>query len=273
MTSTKKSTQKTKKDSSFILNLTLKSTDLKKEYQKYLLEIQKNFESKGFRKGKAPLDVVEKNISQDKVIQEISSHLISHLYSDEIKKQKLNPIIQPKVNVLNPPLTIDKDWQIEITACEKPELTLDPKYKAAVKKINAQKEDKDSKNNKKLDAIFEKLVSLSKVNLPDILVEADLNAHLNSVFEQLQKSNKTFESYLKDKKLTFEQYQDEIKKQIEKEWTLNLIIDHIAKVEKIDIKEEDVKAVVNSNPQLAQNVNMVYYLLQQQNVVKYLQSL
>ncbi|PIT89462.1 MAG: trigger factor, partial [Candidatus Levybacteria bacterium CG10_big_fil_rev_8_21_14_0_10_36_7] len=44
--------------------------------QHVLAEIQATFEKKGFRKGKAPLDVVEQNISPQAVIEEVLNHLL-----------------------------------------------------------------------------------------------------------------------------------------------------------------------------------------------------
>ena len=62
--------------------------DIKKEHQEHLKQFQANFETKGFRKGKAPLDVVEQNINPEKLFEEVASHLISHAYGEKIKKHK-----------------------------------------------------------------------------------------------------------------------------------------------------------------------------------------
>jgi len=73
------------KDKSFILNLEIKVEDIRQEYQKTLKSIQLNFETKGFRKGKAPLDVVESQISPQKIFEEVATNLISYQYSDAVK--------------------------------------------------------------------------------------------------------------------------------------------------------------------------------------------
>ena len=89
------------KDKSFVLNLNIKVADIQKEYQQTLKSIQANFETKGFRKGKAPLSVVESQVSPQKIFEEVASHLISHRYSDAVKDHQLKPIIQPQVKFKN----------------------------------------------------------------------------------------------------------------------------------------------------------------------------
>ena len=59
------------KDKSFVLNLNIKVADIQKEYQQTLKSIQANFETKGFRKGKAPLSVVESQVSPQKIFEEV----------------------------------------------------------------------------------------------------------------------------------------------------------------------------------------------------------
>ena len=119
----------------FILNFEIKKEEIEKERQNILKEFQLEFETKGFRKGKAPLNVVESQISPEKLFEEVASHLISHFYADEIKINDLKPIIQPQVKFKNEHVDFDHDWQIEITSCELPEIEIKESYLAEIKKI------------------------------------------------------------------------------------------------------------------------------------------
>ena len=225
-------------DKSFILNLEIKNNQIQEEYQKVLVSIQKNFKTDGFRAGKVPLSIIKQNISDSKIIEEIVSHLIPPLYSQKIKKYQLKPIIQPQIKFINPPITLDKDWQIEITSCQLPPLTLKTIYQAQIKKINA------SKKEDKITQIVEILIKNSQVKLPEILIQADLQRQLSSLVDQTQQAGITINQYLQSKKTNLEQYKQNLSLQIKKQWTLNLAIDKIAQDKKMNPTDKDLQQKV-----------------------------
>jgi len=255
----------------FTLNVEIKVADIKKEYQKHLKHFQENFETKGFRKGKAPLDVVEQNINPEKIFEEVASHLISNAYGEKIKKHNLKPIIQPQVKFISKDVDFDHDWQIEITSCELPEIKLNNKYLSEIKKINSDKTTTDE--NQKIEKIIDTLVKNSKVNLSEILIESDTQNQLSQLIDQARQAGITVGDYLKNKGLTLEQYKENLKKQLTKEWTLNLAITQIAKEQKIEVSEKEITDISKTNPSLGQNVNFIYYLLTQQKVFDFLKKI
>jgi FKBP-type peptidyl-prolyl cis-trans isomerase (trigger factor) len=248
----------------FTLNIEIKVADIKDEYQEHLKHFQANFESKGFRKGKVPLDVVEQNISGEKLFEEVA-------YGEKIKEHGLKPIIQPQVKFINKDVDFDHDWQIEITSCELPEIKLNDKYLAEVKKINSDKTITDE--NQKIEKIIDSLVNNGKVKLPEILIESDTQNQLSQLIDQSRQAGISVADYLKNKGLTLEQYKENLKKQLTKEWTLNLAITQIAKEQKIEVTETEVTDISKTNPSLGQNINFIYYLLTQQKVFDFLKKL
>jgi FKBP-type peptidyl-prolyl cis-trans isomerase (trigger factor) len=254
----------------FTLSFEIKKEEIQKERQNILKEVQSEFETKGFRKGKAPLDVVEAQTSPEKIFEEVASHLISHFYADEIKANDLKPIIQPQVKFKNEHINMDHDWQVEVTSCELPEIELKEKYLDEVKKINTDKSITDE--NKKMDEIVKTLIKNTKLNLPEILVDSDTEIQLSRMVEQVTKSGSTVEKFLEEQKQTFEQYKENIKTRVIEEWTINLAISKIAKDNKIEVTEAEVKDILDKNPALAQNINMIYYLLTQQKVFDFLKK-
>lgn len=258
-----------KTDKSFVFTLLITKDEINQEYHHTLEHVAAEFESKGFRKGKAPLEVVKANVATDKLLSEVFSHLVTHLYQHRVEEHQLHPIIDPKVKIINPPLSLDKDWQVEITGCQLPLLTLSAKYKTETSTINQKKLD----DAKKLDALFDNLLTHSQVELPDILIEADTQKHLADLVEQTQQAGITVTQYLKSKNETLEEYQKKLETKVRNEWTLNLAISQIALDEKITPTEVEVKALVEKNPQLKSNPNLVYYLLTQQKVIDFLKKL
>jgi len=254
----------------FILNLEIKKEEIVKERQNALKQFQAEFETKGFRKGKAPLDVVEAQISPEKLFEEVASHLISHLYADEIKANDLKPIVQPQVKFKNEHVDFDHDWQIEITSCELPEIELQEKYLDEVKKINTDKSITDE--NQKMDQIVKTLIKNVKLDLPEILVESDTNIQLSRLVDQANQAGITVEKYLEAQKQTLDQYKETVKNRIIEEWTVNLAINKIAKDNKIEVTDAEVKDILTKNPALEKNINMIYYLLTQQKVFDFLKK-
>lgn len=254
----------------FTLSLEIKLADIKKEYQEYLKHFQANFETKGFRKGKAPLDVVEQNINPEKLFEEVASHLISHAYGEKIKEYDLKPIVQPQIKFTSKDVDFDHDWTVEITGCELPEIKLKDKYLVEIKKINTDKN--ITEENQKIEKIIETIIKNSQVELPEILIESDTQNQLTQLIDQSRQAGISVNDYLKNKGLTLEQYKENLKKQLTREWTLNLAITKIAKEQKIEVSEKEVTDITTSNPDMGKNVNFVYYILTQQKVFDFLKK-
>jgi trigger factor len=58
-----------------------------------------NVKVPGFRSGKAPVDLVEKNINQQILLEEFMEHALNDLYNLALKHEKLRPVAQPDVQL------------------------------------------------------------------------------------------------------------------------------------------------------------------------------
>ena len=65
-----------KKDRSFEIKITIPAKTILEEYQKILKEEGKRTIVKGFRKGQAPLDLVEKKLGKESIYQQLISSFI-----------------------------------------------------------------------------------------------------------------------------------------------------------------------------------------------------
>jgi len=85
-------------------------------------QLGKNVKLAGFRPGKAPQALIEKNLDQAALQSEVIETAINHFYSDTIKKEQLRPVSQPQVNIkkfvpfteLEVELTVDVIGKIEL---------------------------------------------------------------------------------------------------------------------------------------------------------------
>ncbi len=270
MTNTNQSELTRNDDKTFILRLTIKANDVKSTYQHLLEHIAADIDIHGFRKGKAPKELVEKHISNEKLLEETAQKLIPDLYQQKIKEHVLKPIIQPQIKITNPPLTIDKDWQIEIISCELPEIKLADYSKEItvlnVKNIKLSQEEK-------VNQILDLLVKKSSVILPPILTEAELNHKLSQLVDQTQQAGITVQAYLKNQNLTLDQYKEQLKSQITKEWTLNLALDSIAHSNKLEVTPQNVEEEMKKYSKNNIDPQFLQFILMQNKTIEYLQSL
>jgi len=258
------------KDHSFTLSFTVSIDEINKEYNHTLSHVAADFETKGFRKGKAPLDVVKSQISQEKMQDEVVNHILSEKYDQAVKDNNLKPATQPAVKIINPPFALDKEWQIEITSATIPEISINAKAYTEIKKINADpKIDKE----KRTDSVMKIVLANSDTKIAPIIVENEIERKLTNLVDQIQHAGLTFDSYLKNKNQTLDQLKHELEHQSIDEWTLNLAIAQISSEQKLDPTETEIKEIISKNPQLAQNPSLVIYLLTQQKVINYLLSL
>lgn len=275
MTSTSKkiSTNELKKlpDKTFVLTVTLPQKNILSEYQNLVKKVAQNFETKGFRKGKAPLDVVEKQISSEKITEEVVETLLSRAYREKSKQYDLHPITNPQIKLLNPPLTLEKDWQFEITSCETPQVKIDTKYLDKIKTANSQKNNsKEESTNKILDIIS----ASSSLDLPQIIIDNEIDHRLSHLIEQINKANLTLEKYFQSNNTNQKDYIKEQTTLIKKEWTLNLALDQIAFDQKIEVSSQEVENVAkNYPPDTKIDLNLLNYLIRQQKTLEYLASL
>jgi trigger factor len=146
------------------------------------------------------------------------------------------------------------------------------------------KEKKDEKNKeterlKQLNKIFQLLLKETQCQLPDLLLNEELNQKLSRLVDELQKLGLTLENYLKSKNITIEQLKENYKKEIDETYRLEFILNEIAEVEKIVVEPEEINQIFSKitdekEKQIAQE-NIYYYasILRKQKTLDFLLSL
>lgn len=225
-----------------------------------LSKAKENLEIKGFRKGKAPDDLVTADIGQNKTLELTLEKLISQLYPEAVSCLGLKPIVSPKIELVS--AKEGEDWQIKFIACEEPEVKLDS-YKEEIKKlmsassiwtpksgIDPTKKEKpfeeDKKKEQKLEKITSWLVENIKPEIGDLLIDSEVNRKLVELLEEIKKLGLTVDQYLSSTGKTVESLRQEFKLQSERTIRLQLILNSIAESEKIEVKSEEIEKVVSS---------------------------
>jgi FKBP-type peptidyl-prolyl cis-trans isomerase (trigger factor) len=241
-------------DGSLEIEISIPKEKVGVSYQKALAKLAKNVEIKGFRTGKAPISLVEKQIKKENIYEEIIKELVPQAYVDILKQNNIKPIVNPQIQLIS--ADEGKDWQLKAITCEKPQVVLNG-YQQSIKNATAGqkiwvpgKEDKNEEagKNQKLDLVFKTLLDVCQVKIPGLLVEEEVNQMLSRLLGQTEKLGITVEQYLQSVNKTIEQLRHEYHHQAEDTLKLEFILNQIAEEEKVVISDEDVNKMIATVP-------------------------
>jgi len=94
--------------------------------------------------------------------------------------------------------------------------------------------------NKYQDELFEAVISNSQVDVPDVMVENELNSIVEDVKRNITNQGLDFATYCSITNTTEEQVRENFRSQAEKRVALNLILEEVIKVENIEVDDEEV---------------------------------
>ena len=236
------------------LTINIPWTRIKTSYQQVLNKLAGQITLKGFRQGKAPIESAEKEIGKDKLYQETLKEILPQIYIEAIKEHQLKPIVNPQISVNS--LEENKDWQVKAITCELPRVELGDYQKNVKNSLAAEKiwtPGKDKKTppeneNQKLDKIFKALLENIKLNIPEILIQDEVNRMLTRLIDQTARLGLTVEQYLASSGKTQEKIKEEYTQQAQETLSLELILSAIADKEKIEITDEEVEKMIEAIP-------------------------
>jgi len=119
------------KDTSVTLDITATVEELAKVKNKVLHALAPRVKVAGFREGKVPMEVVEKNLDDATLQSEFLNEAINMLYVSAIKEERIRPVDQPKVNVKKFVPFTELEFSMEISVVGEIKL---PNYKKITSK-------------------------------------------------------------------------------------------------------------------------------------------
>lgn len=209
----------------------------------------------GFRKGKAPRDIAQKRIDKQDLYNEMLSRLLPDVYADSVQEHNLRPILAPRFEILS--ISDDDAWTVRAVTCELPTVEIGD-YKKAVKEelqlkkiwtptngdeTREKEETQEDKEQKVLDAI----IKSAKAQIPQVLVEEEVNHKLSKLVDQTQRLGLTVEQYLASTGKTIEGLRAEIAQQAQESIKLELALNQIADVENVTVEEAEVDQLVKAS--------------------------
>lgn len=104
------------------LDIEISAKDAANEYNKAAKKISEYVNIAGFRKGKAPRNLVEKHVGEDRIKQEALERLLPNAFHDAIAKNNLDIISQPYVESYD--FTVGEDLKVVAKVELRPEVKL-----------------------------------------------------------------------------------------------------------------------------------------------------
>ncbi len=255
-------------------DLTVPWNQIQTAYRQLLEQTARYIEIKGFRKGKAPLDLVEKKIDTGKIYGRALEKLLPKIYVDFIQKHKLKPLTDPQITPTK--AEPNQDWLFKVKIAERPQIKLG-NYQTYLKKSlqtaktksksNSKKTDKNQspqkEDNKKLKLIFDSLLKNAQVEICDLLIETETKSALSRLVSQLQPLKISLEDYAKSLKKSVKDLVEEYRKTARDNLRLEFILSELIKQENPKISDQEL-AKFKPKPQ---ETAYLKYQLQKQKVI------
>ena len=218
-------------------------SDVKKAEDRALQVLGKDVQIKGFRKGKAPIDMVGDSLDPAKVREHAVNLLLQEELPKAVKTHKLNLIGNPQLAKIDTPK--NKGWVLTLELPLMPKVILGS-YTAKVKAALKAQKDKLKEFNQKVNLVCDTLVKEAKLEVPQALIQAEVQKSLSRLIDQTQNLGVSVEQYLKSTGKTIEQIKTEYQKQAEDSLKLEFILLEVAKSEKIVVTDKEVETFINA---------------------------
>lgn len=152
----------TEENSKIKINIELDSKEWQDALKETAVKMASATNIKGFRPGKAPLDVVITQVGETKVLSEAADASIAKYYAMSIREHNIIPLAQPKISINH--LGLDKPLSFMAEVISMPKVSLGD-YKKITVKVQPIKVDK-AQVEKTIKDIQRRAAKFNEVNRP-----------------------------------------------------------------------------------------------------------
>lgn len=252
------------------LTITLSAEEVKKAQEKVWTKIIESAEVDGFRKGKAPAELVKNKVDPKKAQGEIVVDLVSTYYPQALENQKLMPVIDPKIEATE--LEPEKDYIFSVTLATRPQVTVGD-YKKAIKDVYNKKTAEHGGRGKQVlqrleevarakagtrdesvakpanlspNEVIDAITSVTTAEISDLLIEEEVNKMLSRLVNQVQAIKLDMDAYLKSQNKTAETLRTEYAAVAERQILSELALIEVAKNEGVEATDAEVEQTLNA---------------------------
>lgn len=202
----------------------------------------------GFRKCHIPEKVLLKRVGEMAVLTEMAERALGRIYPEILKEHNIDALGRPQISITK--LAPNNPLGFSIIVAVVPEITL-PDYKKIAREIRREipqepkKASEDTSDReataKHRAAITDRIIEMSEIDLPQVLVDAEIGQMFGQVEQDLARANLKIDDYISHIKKTREELAREWAPAAEKRAKLQLILNEIAKKEDIHAPAERVE--------------------------------
>jgi len=234
--------------------------------EKAAFKLGQDLEIKGFRKGKAPRDAIEKEAGLDNILREAAELAIQANYPKAIQqlteKEKTETVSPPEIEILK--LARGNPFEFKAKVWILPEVKL-PDYKKIVSQVQKRKVKVTEEEIEKLrqekakwererlrGELLEKIAAESKLEIPETLIGEEKKRMLENLKRGVSQTLQTdFKDYLTKLGKTEKEILDSFSPEAERRIQNSLILREIGRQEKISVTEEEIEEEMKKFSQAA----------------------
>lgn len=204
-----------------VLTLTIPMSVHKKAYGTSLQRIAGVVTVPGFRKGKAPTNLVETQVGPAKILDQVLEDVLPEIYAQAVKKAGIVPLVQPHLEVKE--LPPEGDWTIQASTAVAPKIVLGDWKKIATsagKEFSPQKATEGSEgeekkptaeevDQQKLSFVFGKIIESINPKIAPLLLEHETRRQIEEFARHLASHRMELDQYLQATGKTVETLQQE----------------------------------------------------------------
>lgn len=112
----------------------------------------------------------------------------------------------------------------------------------AKKKTELEEQKKQAVESEKRETLIQKVSENAEVEVPEVMVETELDQMMREFEQRLQQQGMTLEMYTQFSGQDEEQFKDQMREDAKKRVKTNLVLEAIVKAEELEVSEEDVNA-------------------------------
>lgn len=237
----------------YVLTLTVPKSLHEPKYKEVLARVAQKITLPGFRKGKAPIKLVEDQVSKSALLDETLEAILPDLYSSAVETAKIEPLVSPQIKIIS--IEPGKDWIVEAHTALAPEITLGDwkkTVKTAGKEFHAKREESKEqvttdKDQELLSAIFGKLIESITPKIPPLLIDQEVKRQIQEFARHLASHRMELEAYLQSTGTTVQSLQQEYTLSSIANLQVEFVLQAITKEIKPEVTEADVDEVLGGD--------------------------
>lgn len=133
---------------------------------------------------------------------------------------------------------LDDEFAQDVSSCD----TM-ADYKEEVKKNLTERKEAEARRTKEDEAI-EKIVDDAKMDIPEAMIDNQVNSMINDFANNMMQQGLSMEQYMQFTGMTMDKFKDQVRPDAIKRIQSSLVLEQIAKEENIEVSDADVEAEI-----------------------------